>query len=275
MPNRLAVRPQSYLQILKHSIDIYRHSFRHVFWVALLISVIVFIPRLIVTFIDPNYFNNIAVLSPDKLWFFLIEILSAFFFIVLLWRMYSVLVGVNDKVREDLQIAFKKIWLIIAAALLQFAIFMLTALIIYFFYYYFFQGLFATNNSSYATIALTGLSLYVFIEVYLIFLFIFYLLLIVIENKGIIAALKKSAQLVWGNWWQNFWILMTPLLCYMIFLMIVRYIFRIDLPIYFIDSSPSSKIIPILYMLLFSLFLPWNAAILIVQMQDLELRKKL
>src|ERR1700721_973259 len=110
MPNMLAVKPQTYLQILKQSIQIYRYSFSQVFLVSFIISLIVFIPRFILIFIDPNYFNNIS-------------IFSLFFFIVLLWRMYSKVVGTNDKIREDLQIACKKIGLIIGAVLLQVVIF--------------------------------------------------------------------------------------------------------------------------------------------------------
>lgn len=272
MPNLLAVKPQTYLQILKQSISIYRQSFLHVYWVSLIISLVVFIPRLILTFFDPHYFNSTQVFDAHMIWFFLSEIVGVFFFIILLWRMYSVLMGVDDKVREDLNIATHKIWPILGAVLLQVVIFLATAAILYFFYQFIFTERMYPKS---ATIALIALTLYILLEFYLIFLFVFYLLLIVIENKGIIASLKKSAQLVWGLWWRNFWILMTPFLCYTVFLIFIRYILAIDLPIYFIDSHPSSKWIPIFYMFLFSLFIPWNAAILITQMRDLELRKKL
>ena len=275
MPNMLAVKPQTYSQIVKQSLTVYRLSFAHVYWVSLILSFVVFIPRFIVTFIDPNYFNNLTTFRPQQMWFFLIEVLGVFLFVVLLWRMYSVLVGRNDKLREDLKIAFTKIWLIIGAVLLQLIIFLITAAIIYCFYRLIFKDLSLLRSSYHAAIALVGVTIYLLIECYLIFLFIFYLLLIVIEDKGILSALKKSAKLVWGLWWRNFWILMTPLIFYMILLMIVRYLLFVDLPIYLIDSTPSSKLISIFYMFLFSLFIPWNAAIFIIQMRDLERRKKL
>jgi hypothetical protein len=108
---------------------------------------------------------------------------------------------------------------------------------------------------------------------YIYYLFYFYLPLILTENEGAFSSLKKSAVLVWRNWWRTCVVQILPWACYLIFLVIVREAFKLNLHIYFIDNYSPTIGITCLQILLFALFIPWPAATLLVQLRDLELRK--
>ena len=97
--------------------------------------------------------------------------------------------------------------------------------------------------------------------------------LIAIENKGIVAALERSMRLAWNHWLRIFLMQMTPWFCYLIFLSILKFIFRINVHIYFTNTLVHPLWTSVLQMIIFALFIPWVAAILLVQLKDLELRK--
>ena len=110
---------------------------------------------------------------------------------------------------------------------------------------------------------------------YLFTLFIFLAPLIATENKGILSSLGKSVSLGWNHWWRVFSVQITPWLTYIIFLLLARYILNIDIHIYFIERGHHSMWSTLFNMIAFLFFIPWVASLLLTQLHDLELRKKI
>lgn len=110
---------------------------------------------------------------------------------------------------------------------------------------------------------------------YLSVMFIFFIPLIATENKGIFSSLQKSISLAWNHWWRVFSVQITPWLCYVILLIIIKYALNIDIHIYFIETTAPSLKTSLLHIVIFALYIPWVAALLLVQLKDLELRKRI
>lgn len=272
----LATRPEPYKPLLRRSLKLYQASIFHVFFLSLLISVIAFVPRLFSLLIGQEVFYSLPYYHPAKLWIILIDLFCLFFFIALLWRVRCVMTEIHEKILDDVKIAFEKLPLIVAAVIIQLIIFTLVGVTVYVFFNFLSTaspGNGALFHGNFLVMfALIG---HVLLAVYLFFLFIFYLVLILTEDKGVFSSIKKSTLLVWRNWWRTFWFQMTPILAYIICLMIIKYVLHLNIHIYF--TGPPSQFswwTTFLHILLFALFLPWTAAVLLVQLRDLELRKK-
>ena len=81
--------------------------------------------------------------------------------------------------------------------------------------------------------------------------------------------------LVWNHWWRVFSVQATPWLCYLFLLFSLKYVLGINIHIYLLGQTSHSVLISLLHLLIFAIFIPWVAAILVVQLKDLELRKSL
>ncbi|MDA8561932.1 hypothetical protein N9L02_02325 [Gammaproteobacteria bacterium] len=117
--------------------------------------------------------------------------------------------------------------------------------------------------------ALFALLLSLILSLYLMFLPIFALPIILIENNGIFSSIKKSLYLIWGNWFKVFVLQITPLIVY--FLTIVSIKSILCLYIYLPDIS--NFLLLSIYVILMSIFMPFQASLLLLQLRDLELRK--
>jgi hypothetical protein len=82
-------------------------------------------------------------------------------------------------------------------------------------------------------------------------------------------------MLVWNHWWRVFSTQLTPWLFYLALLIAVKYVLHIDFHIYFTQKIDNTLWVTIAHIAVFSLFIPWVAALLLVQLKDLELRKSL
>ena len=85
--------PELIRQQLVRSLALYRTAFIHVILLALVLSIIAFIPRLIALTIGQNIFASLPLFSPHKLWLVLIDIASLVFFTAILWRIRCLLRG--------------------------------------------------------------------------------------------------------------------------------------------------------------------------------------
>jgi membrane-anchored glycerophosphoryl diester phosphodiesterase (GDPDase) len=110
---------------------------------------------------------------------------------------------------------------------------------------------------------------------YISTLFIFSMPLIAIENKGIFKSLQQSAALTWNHWWRTFSLQVTPFIVCIIVAAIIQIITKI--PINFDFTIDQSLLISssILRIVLYTVFVPWFACTLLLQLKDLELRKSL
>jgi hypothetical protein len=278
MDGFLPLHPESNRELLGHSFTLYRKSFSKVFIFALLIAFIVFIPRLISDVIGQDIFSNLAPLSWHRLWFLLINLASLLFFTAIIWHMYyaNIRHHDHDKLMDDMNVGLHKIFYILIASLLESVIVFGVSVILYGLQIILQQHnlLFADNALSMTITSLLFCGQLLLI-LYISTLFIFFIPLIAIENKGILGALQRSVSLVWNHWWRVFTLQLTPWLCYFIFLFTIKYSFNINIHIYFLGKTTQPLWITVLHLLLFAFFVPWVAALLIIQLKDLELRKHL
>lgn len=269
----LATKPESVLQIMARSLRLYRASFSRVFLLAILASLVAFLPRLLLTLTGIDIFFNPGSFSLSSLWLIVTYIANLFFFVGFLWRMQCVLLQTKESLADDFKIAIKKLPLIIAAALLQSALFAIINLSLGIYYSYVGQNMaIDVQNTNFFITTMCVLTFHMALLIYIYFLFIMYLPLILTENQSILNALKKSAFLVWNNWWHTVIALILPWLCYALVLMLLRSWLHIPLHLYFITEAPTLWV-TILHIFIFSLFLPWFGAVLLLQLRDLERRK--
>jgi hypothetical protein len=274
----LATEPESIRCLVLRSIKLYIKGLPRVFFFSLLLSLIVFIPRLSALIYGEEMNPNLVTQGAQVVWLILIELGVLFVFTSMLWRIRCVLHQEHESLFSDMKIAIKKLPLIIAAAFIQFAFFAILTTIALVFGFYLTQYQIMTPDvvqPRTAFLAAILLALNFWIITYLYYLLIFYLPLILTEDKGIIASIKKSIFLVWGRWWRTFLFLLIPWFFYVVLLVIIRQIFNLNLHIYFIEPvTRSTWVAVITHILIFAIYVPWVASALLIQLRDLELRKK-
>jgi hypothetical protein len=107
---------------------------------------------------------------------------------------------------------------------------------------------------------------------------IFYMPLIVCDNQGPIAALKTSHRLVWGNWWRTMTVFMAPAFIYLVIYMaagmVVGIMAGVSVSSGEADIVSSMNLYMNLLTIIVSIFgYPFFAALIVVQINDLKLRK--
>lgn len=276
MDTLLPSHPSSYSRLIKRSVRLYRISFKNIILLSVLLSFTAFIPRLFSYVIGQDIFLNLSPFSPYRLWLVAVEIICLIFFIGIIWRMHCFIINKHEPLAEDLFIGLKKVLYVFIAAVLQSGIVFAVTIIMFGL-----QILLQNNgllfNPDWMSIVLTLLVFVGQLALILYFstLFIFLVPLITIEDKGIVSALKRSAFLVWNHWWRVFSVQITPWLTLFFLLALIRFVLRIDIHIYFVGQGAYSLWISLFQLVMFALYIPWVAALLLVQLKDLELRKHL
>jgi hypothetical protein len=276
MPYAPSTQPESVRQVLKRSCSLYRYAFTRAIPLALFLSLVAFIPRLLALVVGQDIFFGLPQWSPLRLWLILIEFTSLVFFTILLWRMRCVMYNMHESIKDDLVVTLKKLPRIIGAAVIENGIVMsLFLMIIGIVYVLRDQNLFADSKNLPFFLVIIPLYLQLCVNIFIFVLLMFYLPLILNENKHIFEALGKSAALVWGNWWRTFVTQLIPWAIYLLMLLFIRNTLGLNIHLYFLPMVHLSVAATCVHILLFTLFLPWFAATMLVQLQDLEIRKAL
>ena len=205
-----------------------------------------------------------------------IDIVALIFFVAILWHMYCEMRGKHEPFIEDVSVGTKKSIYVFLAAVLQGAIVFAFGVITYglLFILHHYRLLFI--NSLLGILLTTAIFFgQVFLLMYISTLFIFFIPLIAIENKGIFKALENSVLIVWNHWWRVFSVQLTPWIVYLALLLLIKYAFNIDIHIYFTPIAQSNMWATILNILVFAFYAPWIASLLLMQLKDLEIRKTL
>lgn len=268
----LATTPQSNSRLFMRGLKLYFASFKHVIGLALLFSMIAFIPQFIAITQGLSLLELARLFSFYNLFFFIVDVVAVFVFITILWRTRCVVMNKHEGILDDFKIASKKILLIIGVGLIYMLI-----LGLFVFLLITLPSLSFLNKPSLVSIniALVLACLCFCMIVYIFYTLLFSLPLILTEDKGVIAALKKSYSLVWGNWWKVVLLLIIPTLAYFITLCIIQRIFSIDLTIRYAEAyNYRDLLILIMNVILVALFVPLQGALLLLQLRDLELRKQ-
>lgn len=271
-----STQPETASQLILRSLKLYRAAFTKVFYLSLILSICAFIPRIFALAIGENIFVVLPHFSYYRLWLIVVDVLCLVFFSAILWRMYNVFMNARETIVDDVKMALKKLPYILVAVIVLWLMFVLINLSFFGVYSYFKQEnvLSISDPSIMWAMSLVVLS-HLVLLVYLTTLFLFYLPLILIENKGVLRAIERSASLVWGRWWRTFLLQATPWLLYLICLSLIRIVAQVNIHIYFVAPDAQSVFGTALNLIIFTFFVPWSAALLLVQLRDLELRKKI
>jgi hypothetical protein len=270
-----ATQPEPLRQRLARSLHLYRAAFPRVIVISLVLSIVAFMQRIIVLVAGQNPFANLPQGSVERLWLILFDIIVLVLFTVVLWRIRCVMENYFESLQNDLSNTFKKMPRIIGAALVETGLslclfFMLVGVI----YFMRDQNLFQTTDRLKMVFFVMPLLAQICLNIFIYVLLIFYLPLILTENKHIFEALGKSAGLVWGNWWRTFITLACPWCVYYLTLVVMKNVFQINIPISLFEIPHITLFATIMQILVFALFVSWFAATVLVQLKDLELRKK-
>lgn len=276
MDTLLPTQPSTYKELIKKSLTLYRASFSRIIILSFFLTIVIFIPRILSDVIGQEIFSNVPPLSPHRLWLLAVNLVGITFFIGILWRMHCVIRGFHEPLIEDLTVGIKKVIYVVVATLFESAILFALAMIMY--------GLEIILNQHHLLfhhqLMMTALIMLIFVLqffllVYVSTLFIFFIPIIAIENKGVIGSFEHSVLLVWNHWWRVLSLQISPWICYLILLFVIRSVFGIDIHLYFFKYTTHSIIATLLHFIIFVFFMPWVAATLLVQLKDLELRKKI
>lgn len=268
--------PETNQTLLKSSLFLYRRSFSKVFIFAFLLAIVVFIPRLIADALGYDYLANTSILHVSRIGIIAINIIASMLFIAIVWDIYCVSRHKAERLSEDIKVGAQRFIFVFIAAFIESAIlFVIIAAfygiqLILHYYHLLFRADFL-----HLLLTLLIFSGQFLLLLYISTLFYFFMPLIVLEKKGIVAALEKSAALVWNNWWRTISLQLTPWICYLIVLICIRNLLGVNVNIYFMNPLQYDYWSTIVNLVIFAFFIPWFGALLVVQLKDLELRKKM
>lgn len=274
MPIAPATRPETYAELLARSFRLYCQVLRNTFIFGLLVAVILFIPRLICVAIGKNVFLT-AVTTSQLLLFIAMYTSALWFLAAILWCVNCIERNKHENFIIDVEMAGKRILYVLGAAILLSFIGIFSGIASYI-VYSIFEYLNLYSYDRYLTDFLFFLVLFTQagISVFIAIIFYFYFPLIVVENDGILLALKQSARLVWKNIGATCCLQATPWLAYLITLIIIKIVFKVNIHIYFMPIDPVSTFYPtVMHIIILALFIPWSSSMTLVQLRDLELRK--
>jgi len=272
MTIKLATKPESNSEILARSFTLYRASILRIFPLSLLLAVVIFIPLIFAYALEKYLYNSIF--SMQGFENFIFYFFEVFIFLAILWRMHGVMVNAHETVIEDAKIALHKIIRVIIAGLIVFIITSILAFLTLMLFKFL-----LTFNIWNGLVGMTILS--VVILIYMAFVlyisvgFYFYMPLILMENARIISALMRSFSLVFRNWWRVFLLQILPWITYAVILLLIGCFYAADVSDIFlapIERHPPIGI-SLLSLFIFALMIPWGAALLLLQLHDLEVRK--
>lgn len=271
----LPTTPESYSQLLKRSIVLYRASFYRVFLVSLLLGVVVFIPRFMSLAIGEDLYADQATFSFSRLWLLLVNLASLTVFIALIFRIYCVVRNVHEPFVQDLSTGLRRLLNVFFATIIE-SIFILAAIFtVILLQFVMIRYMTLDPNNSFQAF-LMGLLLLgqALLIIYVTTLFIFIIPIIAVENKHILYAISRSVSLVWNHWWRVFSLQMTPWLFFSAILFLLKFL-HVDLNIYFFYDEANTLSGTLVNLLFFALLAPWAANLLLIQLKDLENRKAL
>lgn len=275
MPIKPSMHPETYSELVARSLRLYRGVFPQAFGFALLISIVLFIPRLICVAIGQNVFLTTTKVNQVALLYFAMYLSALWFLAALFWCINCLERGVHKNFIDDVEMAGKRICYVLGAAVILFLLSSLVGLLAYLVNEWFWHlKLYSYDKFLTSFLFFVVCFAQVGVSVWLATLFYFYFPLIVIEHNGILNALKQSAQLVYGKVGQTLRLQLTPWLLYFLVLILIKMVFKLNIHIYFMPQNPGATFYPTLvHIVVLALFIPWGSSMALVQLRDYELRR--
>lgn len=272
----LPASPQPNRILLRYSLNIYKLTFSKVFWLALLLSIVFFTPRISQDVRTLMGIHTVETFELFNYWLLLFNLVSLLIFIAILWRVYNAIHKHHETVGADIEIGLKRLISAFLGVLLESIVLVGLVYLIFAFEYLLVQNNLLFGQSLFSTI----LTIFIFVgQLFLILyaytLFIFMIPIIALENRNLWSALKRSVILVWNHWWRTFSFQLTPIVVFVAILFILRFLIGLDVSLYPYETIGHNIVDTIIQLLILALFIPWVAAIILVQLRDLELRKNM
>lgn len=230
-------RPQKISEVFRDGLQIYRLSFSKAALLAFIASIPSALHYALTMSAMPSLEQPGQIPAPIISHIFLLKniilsimamIIWGFFMAAMINRMNAMITGEDNNINRSLQVAMSKFPRIAVA------------LIIYF------------------VIGMLGSVVFILPGIFLFVLLIFYLPLIVIDNESIFGSISRSAQLVWGNWWRTFIVILVPAIV-------------MAIPNFFVTQFNLVTRV-FIEMVWLTLFLPWMNAVILAQLNNLKLR---
>ncbi len=275
MPIKPSTRPESYSQLVARSLKLYWQALPRTFFFAFLTAIVVFIPRLICVAVGQNVFLKATGSKQILVLYLAIYVSVLWFAAAIIWCINCIERNKHKNFITDIEMAGKRIIYVLGAAVCLFIIASLIGGLGYFLHCLLWHlKLYSLHNDLTVLLFFLVLLLQLGASIFVSTLFYFYFPLIVIEHDGIATALKQSALLVWHKVWMTLGVQLTPWLAYLVTLIAVKMIFKLNIIIYFMPINPVANFYPVLLHIgILALFIPWASSIMLVQLRDLELRK--
>lgn len=275
MDNLLAPNPRGYQALMAASFRLYRASFKRVILMSLVLAFIVLIPRFLSDIIGEDLIVTLPLLDPHRLWLMLVDFGAFLFFIAILWHMHCELVNKNEPFTDDLQMGVKKFFFAVIATAIACMLGLAATLIIYSFQLYHNQPL---SLAGVGVIGQLGIGLLLFIQglltLYISLLFLFITPLIATEDSHILQAIAKSVLLSYRHPFRILFLQLTPWAFFTLILSIFS-TFGFNIHLFFMETTAHTIGGTLVNLILLALFLPWIGALLLLQLHDLELRRKM
>lgn len=222
---------QPIVNILKDSFEFYKLTFVKIAWIVAILSF--FLSLLMFRRTTSGIQGVEELLTWKNIFLFIIMTgISSFFMAAILHHMYMLVREKKDKLADSFDLAKEK-WPTV------FGMAMIVAITIF-----------------------VGFSALFIPGVFLMILLMFCFPLILFENKNIIESIQGSVQLVWGNWWRTFLVIIYPLGL----IMLLSVLMSLETGI---GNSFASLLASVM---VGTLTIPWLSAVILVQYNDLKLR---
>jgi hypothetical protein len=225
-------KPMLLNEVLRNSLDLYRASFFSVWFWNLILGFIYALPLLIgflgIYEVDQHGHFHFSVLGTFIFITFLI--ISSYLSILTLEIMQGIIEGTKTSINFFLKDSMVRLFPVYLGMLV------------------------------YYLIILIGFMLFLFPGVFVWILFIMFLPLMIFENLSIFDSFTASMRMVWGSWWQTFFVMFIPAMV----MYLLRNFFRYA-PFY-------SWFIFLLEVLVISLTMPYFYAAMLIQFTNLKIK---
>ncbi|HVV68510.1 MAG TPA: hypothetical protein VHE99_05695 [Gammaproteobacteria bacterium] len=269
-----AKKPLNLIGILRDGFNLYKTSFTSIWrWQLLWLLPMVFLPassslnttgtmNVLTTPLNTPSFSWLMILYS-----IVVLLITIYGEIFILSRIYNIGTQKPLNAGASLRLAKDKFLPILGGYvitwLILLALFIVAGLI--FGLIYFLISLVSSGHSGYSLIIMMT-TLMIVIGVFLVILMFFFNLFILLENTKIVQAIKASVQLVWGNWWRTFAVILVPAVVIFLLVQIVNFLVGLVMPrVYVANNIANLCLLTFLY--------PWFSSVILVQFNDLKLRR--
>ena len=241
----LSTRPQSFREVLLDSLRLYKSVYVRLAFFSAIYAAMIILPNLVL------YLTSHIKGTPHHvIYHSTSEMIAGFinfwFLAVIVHAMYQTMTQSKMSLKESCRMAVKKYF-----------VYLITGII-------------------FAILSFIGFTVFFFPGVFIQVLLGFFLYFILFENEGVFKSLKHSAEIVWGNWWRTFALMMVPIFVMVVFIEIINH--SLAFPVGFLYENAveaTSAYSQLIIWILLMVFVPWFISMMTCVYHDLKIRHEL